>query len=402
MSKKILLILAVVVVVTSCRTNRLNNVVLAPSEKPVEVWREEVNKHYPLDRYKNIIATDSVIYIIHNWSIKAFDLNTHKLKWKYTKNAKIKSKAVLDNNFLFFTNDNVLAYNITDGKEKRYEGFYPVHSEIAAGYGLVYFDQDTEEGGKLRCADAKTGKVKWEQPTGGWRNSPIVADSMVVIPIFRKEQVKKTEAEIKKEQEESNSPYPVEPEKEIKVHYLGVFNAINGQEIFRSKPDSLSYYYNQYTIGEEAVVASCLKRKRRKYVKGYVVCFDYKGNEKWRFQLKKTTKGVSSMNSIIRDKRVYVFFDKTYVLDLKTGKELWQSNISPSYRGSNAVATSNALLILANKKIYALNSKTGEKMWELKPEDKDLPSYKNRVFLCPNIIDKTIYVICGYKLIAFK
>ncbi len=384
MNRKTLFILLVVIVFTSCKTRKVNNLVLAPTKKPVEIWSEEVNKHYPLDLYKNIIATDSVIYIIHAWSIKAFDLNTHKLKWKYiTESSRIKSKAVLNNNFLFFTKgENVLSYDIATGKEKWYDDFYPVHSELAVDYGMIYFDQDTEEGGNLRGADAKTGKVKWEQPTGGWRNSPIIADSMVVIPIFRKEKEKNTE---------------------VDVNYLSVFNAINGQEIFRSKSDDASYHYSQYSIGEGAIVTLYLQKQHKQHeTKGYVVCFDYKGNEKWHFQLKKTTKGVSNVHSIIRDNRVYVFFDKTYAFDLKTGKELWHSDIAPSYSGSNAVATSNALLIQANKEIHAFNPKTGTKMWTLKPEDKDLPSHKNKVYLCPNVINKTIYVLCGYKLIAFK
>ncbi len=363
MNNKILLLSTAILFMLSCKTVKKANLVLAPTEKPTEIWSAAISKWAGI-KYKNLIATDSIIYVVKRGGLMAFDLNTRKIKWeKSLEMGFVSSDAILQDGLLMFLHERSIdVFDAETGKRKWYD-FDLIYEGLSSKYGKIYFEDESNE--KLHCIDNKTGRVIWKRPILFNRDKPLVADSIVINP---------------------SSPE--------------AFNAINGKKIVLNPTDSAAYRYKQAAIGEGAITYLCLQEKYREWVKGYAVCFDYKGNEKWRFKLQKTTKSTSKQSSIICNNRVYVFLDKTYVLDLATGKLLWTSDIAPKSERDNVVATSNALLILNNKVIYALNAKTGTKMWELKPEDKESKNYT--VLLCPNIIDKTIYVLCGKKIMAFK
>ncbi len=413
---QIALLLTTGILLSACKTLRVpEKHVAVPETQPVELWRAVVDEYAAYKDYNNLIANDSTLYMKAG-SIKAVDLKTRKPIWTYAHRSGAKlsddNAILLGNRLYFLMGRNLMSYNVSTQKAKYYNDSCDLLREPpVGGYGRLYFGQNgPQEDEFLRCVDAITGKTQWR--TYSYSNHiPVVGDSLLVDIIYKKEIVAKTPAEMEEEMKELG--HPVAPEKEVQVQYLAALHPITGQEVFSCKADSSEYYYEKYAVGEGRIVSLCRKSiagPGRHGAWGYnfahVVCLDRQGNELWRYDLGRAGERISQESAIIHGGRVYIFYDKTITLDLSTGMPLWTSELIPIRHTTVVSAVSNALLIQNDRVISALNAKTGKLMWELRPEEtakeqKERGASGSKILLCPDIINGTIYVLCGSQLIAY-
>ncbi len=400
-----LTVLATVLMLAGCKSLKIGEprATAVPTEKPTELWRSMVDKYAHLRKYEQLIGTDSMVYMVSD-VLKGVDLQTRKAKWTYlhASGAMIESVASLyDGCLLFDFHRNPMTFDTRTRKPRFYDSCYPLRHAPVAGYGMMYFEQDGEDSyadDYLRCIDFKTGKAQW-QVLASASHRPVVGDSLVVDVIYKKKMVAKTQEEMEEEMREVG--HPVDPEREVKEPFLAGLHPLDGHTIFMRGVDS--GYYSQYAVGEGAIVSLALQTvdlgKRKRAKKGYAFCLDRQGKEKWNFRFSQSEKAVSQQAAIINNGRVYLFFDKTYALDLQSGRLLWKSDVVPTWRGAMAAAVSNAVLVLNHGKITALSAKTGQVMWELEPKDDG--QKRHQVLLCPQIIDGKLYVLAGRYLIAY-
>ncbi len=345
---------------------------------------------------------------------------TRKIAWSYSTGGAIQSSAAVADGVAYVNSFDGFLHAIKDGKPL---WSYDTSQDVVSGSwesklncssptvinSIVYFGSRT---GFLYALDAKTGKVKWKQKTGGLiLASPIVVNNIVYIVSFDG----KIYAFDAISGEQKQSPAHVGDDRYI------ASPAVDGDSIYIASQDTHVYALDLGSFGPNWVspqlgiisatpaidrdhVYVCARSKADRTSQTlYALKKNDKGRIDWPFHMSgsSTSESEEQANNISFDSSPAIAYDKVYIgsnngnlyaIDTKTGTQAWSYKTDGSIYSSPTVADGVVYVGSNDGNIYAVNAQTGDKLWKLPM--RILNSHRNLLIASPTVVQGWLYIGC--------
>jgi len=397
MKQNFLIIAVIAIVFSSCgtlkNTQKTSSQILAPSELPSPLWSKYVGSKAAVS------ISNNVIYVTSGKTIKAINLETQQLIWKYkADNSKIIRKIIENNLIVLHYEYAIHVIDKATGKLKwKKEGVS--QASIFSKNGILYYWTAKNGSPKTLCAaNINTGAITWEEEKRGENELYMISDSTIaiknegadsgVITIYNSKTGKEIWNLVLYNAYIENSPNysVVAVKKNIIITYksdsLFAFNANTGKQIWSKsfKMRSASTDNNNLFVSNNSSL----------------LCIDFDGNQKWAFKFDENEKEAKKIYQIVENDLIYVENTKTYLINADKGVLLWKKDTILSaknrstYKKYPIILASNLTLIQTDvNTIKAYNNTDGLEKWAYKSN--------NKIYLNKKIYNGTLFISLPYQ-----
>lgn len=320
-----------------------------------------------------IMANPSRTGVFNSKAIKKFSEQI----WRFTPDGGVNSAPVVSGGLVYFLSDHDLyAVDIKTGKEKwKYNtglhGYLP--PTIADGKVLFGVGRDSF----FYALDSKTGEAIWKFETGGHISSSALAiDGIVYFGSLDRHLYAidiKTGQERWKFKTNTAIGFNSHPAFKNGVVYFGTktnlyaLDAKTGKEKYRIDRAYICAKSGP-AILDEIAYASCDK---------YMFAFNILTEDiLWNYTAKEQKRHYWFSSPALYDGILYFGSSDNgfYAVDAKTGKEVWESEITDEIKSGPSI-TDDVIYLGGQKHLYAVDIKTGKVIWKVKSNGKVLTPY---------------------------